>query len=70
MNFSFNSSVAVFNPYSQPLDFCGVVEGAVQSHYQGLLSAYWGLFLLGGFVVGFLCGFIATVWWLNRDVKK
>jgi len=62
-NLSFVGSV--FDPYGDPLSYCGVVESVVQSHYQNLLYSYWGFFLLGGVVVGFLIGFIATLWWVN-----
>lgn len=48
-----NITFGAYNPYTQPLEYCGVVEGAVQAHYQGLLSTYWGVFLLGGVVIGF-----------------
>ncbi|MCA1800639.1 MAG: hypothetical protein LC650_05045 [Actinobacteria bacterium] len=62
--------VRVYDPYSEPMEFCGVVEGVVQQHYQELLYNYWMLFLIGGVLIGLLIGFGVGLWWSGRSSTK
>lgn len=58
--------ISAVDPYTNPLEFCGIVEGAVQEHYQGLLVDYWLLFLTGGVIIGLVLGYVLTMWYLHK----
>lgn len=53
---------ASFNPYSNPLAFCDVVDSAVQAHYQAQLNSQFMFYLLGGVVIGLLLAWCYYVW--------
>lgn len=53
----------IIDPYNDPLGFCGVIDSAVQAHYQGLLSNYFLWFLIGGLLAGLMIG---LAWYFHR----
>lgn len=56
----------MIDPYTNPTEFCGIVEATVQSHYQELLGNYWLLFLTGGVVIGIVLGWVFAHWYLHK----
>lgn len=48
--------------YDGQLEFCGIVDAAVQAHYQNqLINQFW-LFLLAGVVIGVLLAACYYFW--------
>jgi hypothetical protein len=55
-----------YDPYINPVEFCGVAESLVQAHYQSQLSSFYALFLFGGLIAGLIFGAIILLYYLDK----